>query len=248
LAERVIMTQLAEASDVKDRDIADAFGIHAVSLSRFVSQSREGGAAALMPSRPGPRRPSKLTPQMKARIVKLHEEEGLSSRVIAQRVSNSKRKISYGSVAQVLRESREEFALEALDDSAKTPDTDVTFGKVSPPRTGVEIVSVEERNGVRYYIMRDLRNGNVVKNVTRSSARRLWRYAITAFDKLPSDLLQADVQWQNDLGLLRHQKQGRINRYDLVQRVSNGKYRTFFGVTEDGIHGEWKLLVGNDDD
>ena len=105
LAERVIMTQLAEACELKGRDIAEAFGIHPVSLSRFVGQARHGGAAALLPSKPGPRRPSKLSPQMKARILKLHEE-GLSLRTIAQRVSNSRRKLSYGSVARVLREQR----------------------------------------------------------------------------------------------------------------------------------------------
>ncbi len=33
------------------------------------------------------------------------------------------------------------------------------------PRTGVEVVEVDERDGQRYYTVRDLRNGNVVKNV-----------------------------------------------------------------------------------
>jgi hypothetical protein len=42
----------------------------------------------------------------------------------------------------------------------------------TPPRTGVEVVTVEERDGISYYTMRDLRNGNEVKNVTRVSARR----------------------------------------------------------------------------
>ena len=68
------MTQLAEACELKGRDIAEAFGIHPVSLSRFVGQARHGGAAALLPSKPGPRRPSKLSPQMKARILKLRTE------------------------------------------------------------------------------------------------------------------------------------------------------------------------------
>jgi len=53
------------------------------------------------------------------------------------------------------------------------------------PKTGVEVVSVEERNGRFYYTVRDLRNGNVVKNVTPSSARKLWHYAITRYSKLP---------------------------------------------------------------
>src|SRR5690606_38214153 len=43
---------------------------------------------------------------------------------------------------------------------------------IDAPRTGVEIIATEERKGVKYHVMRDLRNGNVVKNVTRSSARR----------------------------------------------------------------------------
>jgi hypothetical protein len=113
----------------------------------------------------------------------------------------------------------------------------------SAPRTGVEVVSVDERNGSRYYTMRDLRNGNVVKNVTKSSARRLWHYAITAFANLPQDLSQVDIQWQGDLGLICCQKQGKGTRYDLVQRTPDG-LRFYFGVTEDGIHGPWKRLVG----
>ncbi|HSO26784.1 MAG TPA: RNA-binding domain-containing protein, partial [Anaerolineales bacterium] len=68
----------------------------------------------------------------------------------------------------------------------------------APPRTGVEVVDVDQRDGTPYYTMRDLRNGNVVKNVTRSSARRLWHYAITQFAKLPKDLGQASIEWQGN--------------------------------------------------
>ncbi len=71
------------------------------------------------------------------------------------------------------------------------------------PRTGVEVVSVEERSGARYYTMRDLRNGNVVKNVTRTSARRLWHYAITRFARFPADLSQEPISWQGNLGLVK---------------------------------------------
>jgi hypothetical protein len=117
----------------------------------------------------------------------------------------------------------------------------------APPRTGVEVVDVEERNGSRYYTMRDLRNGNVVKNVTRTSARRLWHYAITRFAKLPEDVSKAKVHWQGNLGLLRRYKQGKLYRYDLVQRTPDG-VRYYFGVTEDGIHGPWEQLVGQEDE
>lgn len=115
------------------------------------------------------------------------------------------------------------------------------------PRTGVEVASIESRGDERYYTMRDLRNGNVVKNVTRKSARRLWHYAITAMDSLPSDLNQARIQWQGNYGLLRSQKQGKNWRYDLIERTESG-YRYYFGVTEDGIHGPWKSLVGVEED
>jgi len=113
----------------------------------------------------------------------------------------------------------------------------------SAPRTGVEIVSVEERKGVAYHTVRDLRNGNVVKNVTQKSARRLWHYAITQYHKLPADLSKANIQWQGDLGQLRRQKRGKNVRYDLVQRSPKG-IRYYFGVTDDGIHGAWKQVVG----
>jgi len=115
------------------------------------------------------------------------------------------------------------------------------------PRTGVEVTLAEERGEESYYTMRDLRNGNVVKNVTPKSARRLWHYAITSYAKLPPDLSQAKIAWQGDYGLIRGQKQGKYTRYDLVYRATNG-YRYYFGVTDDGIHGPWKSLVGQEED
>jgi hypothetical protein len=115
------------------------------------------------------------------------------------------------------------------------------------PRTGVEVVKVEERDGISYYTMRDLRNGNEVKNVTRVSARRLWHYAITEFDQLPADLSKVKIQWQGKVGLLGVQRQGKNVRYNLVEHTPKG-YRLYFGVTEDGIHGRWKDLVGSDDE
>jgi hypothetical protein len=117
----------------------------------------------------------------------------------------------------------------------------------TPPRTGVEVVRVEERDGVPYYTMRDLRNGNEVKNVTRASARRLWHYAITQHSQLPVDLSHSRVQWNGDIGLLGTQRQGKIVRYDLIQRTPKG-FRVYFGVTDDGIHGRWKALVGGDEE
>jgi hypothetical protein len=115
---------------------------------------------------------------------------------------------------------------------------------VAPPRTGVEVVTFEERDGVRYYTVRDLRNGNMVKNVTLTSARRLWHYAIVEHAKLPAPETFA---WQGDLALARKRSHRGESSYDLLQRTPNG-IRYYFGVSEDGIHGEWKRLVGAEEE
>lgn len=115
------------------------------------------------------------------------------------------------------------------------------------PRTGVEVVSVEERDGGSFYTVRDLRNGNVVKNVTLKSARRLWHYALTQYARLPSNLDDIEILWQGEFGLFPQGKQGKRPNYDLVQRTPSG-YRYYFGVTDDGIHGHWKKLVGQDEE
>jgi hypothetical protein len=147
-------------------------------------------------------------------------------------------------VQLVLRGSPTTISQPDVEPIAEEKD-DTTEVGLHPPRTGVEIVAVEKRNGVSYYTMRDLRNGNVVKNVTRTSARRLWHYAISQYTALPGELKEAQVSWQGDLGILRVQKRGKGKRYDLVQKSPQG-IRYYFGVTEDGIHGEWKILVGGE--
>ncbi len=118
-------------------------------------------------------------------------------------------------------------------------------GRIEPPRTGVEIVETGERKGTLYHTMRDLRNGNVVKSVTRKSARRLWHYAITQAEEHPVNTSQ--VEWHGDIGLLKRREHSGRARYDLVQR-EDGKLRVYYGVTEDGIHGEWAGLVGLETD
>ena len=112
---------------------------------------------------------------------------------------------------------------------------------VAAPRTGVEIVETVEREGTTYYTLRDLRNNNTVQNVTRKSARRLWRYAITEYETSP---VQADkVSWQGNIGLAKSYRRSRRSCYDFVQRGSGGKLRIYYGVTDDGIHGEWRQFV-----
>jgi hypothetical protein len=118
-------------------------------------------------------------------------------------------------------------------------------GRVEPPRTGVEIIATEERKGTQYHTLRDLRNGNVVKNVTRKSARRLWHYAITQRESKP--VVPEQVQWLGDIGLWQRRKYRNRTMYDLVQR-DNGDLRVYYGVTEAGIHGEWQQVVGEEEE
>lgn len=111
------------------------------------------------------------------------------------------------------------------------------------PRTGVEVLPGSERGGSASYRMRDLRNGNIVSNVTRSSARRLWHYAITRYIELQGSIEQANIQWQGNYGLVESYKQGKSNHFDMILKTETG-YRYYFGVTKDGVHGPWKGLVG----
>ncbi len=132
-----------------------------------------------------------------------------------------------------------------VEEPAPTPEEPARpEAAVEAPRTGVEIIGSEQRKGVMYHMMRDLRNGNVVKNVTRSSARRLWHYAITEHESSPVQPEQ--VQWHGDIGLWKRYKRGGTVRYDLVQRV-NGELRVYYGVTYDGMHGPWQAFAGEDE-
>jgi hypothetical protein len=150
-------------------------------------------------------------------------------------------------VQLVLRRGAGMPAAKAEETAPPPPPPEGEAAEVPAPRTGVEVVRVEERDSVRYYTMRDLRNGNVVKNVTMSSARRLWHYAISQFARLPEDVANAPITWQGDLGILGRRTHAKRERFDLAQRTPDG-IRLYFGVTEDGIHGEWKRLVGAEAD
>jgi hypothetical protein len=111
---------------------------------------------------------------------------------------------------------------------------------IAPPRTGVEIVAAEQRKGVWYYSVRDLRNNRVVQNVTLASARRLWQYAISEREKNPLDF--KNLQWTGDIAIVKTYKRGGKVRYDLAQRKGEALF-VYFGVTEDGIHGAWRQLI-----
>lgn len=123
------------------------------------------------------------------------------------------------------------------------------------PRTGVEIIASSERSGLIYHTVRDLRNRRVVRNVTRQSARRLWRYAILQVeDHLPA---RDEIRWDerdDRFGFWKGYRQPEgMRRYNLVYREPAGgqpeggeRLRIFFGVTEDGIDERWRAALPPD--
>ncbi|MEW5720098.1 MAG: RNA-binding domain-containing protein, partial [Chloroflexota bacterium] len=111
---------------------------------------------------------------------------------------------------------------------------------MSPPRTGVEIVAAEQRKGVWYYSVRDLRNMRVVQNVTLKSARRLWQYAIAEREKSP--LEPGKLTWVGGIAIAKTYKRAGKVRYDLAQRAGDQTF-VYYGVTDDGVHGPWRNLI-----
>ena len=115
-------------------------------------------------------------------------------------------------------------------------------GDQSPvsPRTGVEIVESEDRNGTIYHTVRDLRNDNLIKNVTRTSARKLWHYAITQIEA--GRPVPAEIDWKGNMAIVHQRRRNNYVWYDLAMKDSEGIH-VFFGVTDSGLNEEWMKLV-----
>ncbi|MCA9950757.1 MAG: putative DNA binding domain-containing protein [Anaerolineales bacterium] len=111
---------------------------------------------------------------------------------------------------------------------------------IEPPRTGVEVVSSEKRKGTIYHTLRDLRNGNLITNVSKSSARKLWHYAITQAE---SGLNPEGLRWYNDMAVLNVRQKGDNVWYDLALRDDN-QIHLYYGVTDSGLNDDWLALVG----
>lgn len=163
-------------------------------------------------------------------------------------------------VRLVLRGARQKPSEPALQATAEMPpDADVARGvsfregpaptleeaarvsALEPPKTGAEIVDTEERDGVLYHTIKDLRNGNLMRNVTRFSARHLWHYAITQKEDHP--VKEEEVQWRGNVGLWKTYTRMGTKRYNFVQRDGDGHLHIYHGVTKEGIHGPWRELV-----
>ncbi len=115
-----------------------------------------------------------------------------------------------------------------------------TADKTAPPRTGVEIVASENRGGTIYHTVRDLRNGNLIQNVTKSSARKLWHYAITKAEGGPPSA--GKIDWHDNMAVLGERRNNNYVFYDLAMRDDDGVHY-YYGVTDSGLNDEWMNLV-----
>lgn len=109
-----------------------------------------------------------------------------------------------------------------------------------PPTTGVEIIKSEKRKGVIYHTVHDLRNGSLIKNVTRKSARKLWHYAITQVEDNPPQ--ERKIKWQGNIALLHKRKKGDNTWYDLAIREGSAVHY-YFGVSDSGLNDDWLALI-----
>jgi len=111
---------------------------------------------------------------------------------------------------------------------------------IEPPRTGVEVVESNKRKGTYYHTVRDLRNGNLIKNVTRKSARKLWHYAITQVESgVPAE---KEIKWQGDIALLDERSKDEHTWYDLALRDGR-EIHYYYGVTDSGLNEKWLPLI-----
>ncbi len=136
---------------------------------------------------------------------------------------------------------KESAMVELATSSEQEAGRSIENSESAAPKTGVEIVLTEVRQGTTYYSLRDLRNGNIVHNVTKKSARKLWQYALTEYETNVVDVNK--VEWQGDIGLWKKYTRGGQTRYDLVQREADNTLRVYYGVTDAGLHGSWQKLL-----
>lgn len=111
------------------------------------------------------------------------------------------------------------------------------------PRSGVEIVDQQQRGGVWFYEVRDLRT---TAGVTRDKAQGLWAYAISRHEDLREKRidLYSQVRWRGRLGVWRAYRQGNRIKYDLVHRDINGVIdHVFYGVSDWGMGDEWSSFL-----
>ncbi len=127
----------------------------------------------------------------------------------------------------------------------RIPETPVEPVPAGAPRTGVQVLSMEERSGAIYFTVRDLRNNLIVRNVTMKSARDLWHYAISQYADQPGG--PDDIDWKGNRCVLAGGVRASKMRYDLAMRDEKGSTYVFYGVMQEGLDEGWKSLIAQYD-
>ncbi|MCA9872031.1 MAG: putative DNA binding domain-containing protein [Anaerolineales bacterium] len=164
-------------------------------------------------------------------------------RLVAQGLQQGLIEVSAASPLPDILPEIEATAVFKPEKSPTAPAKTAVAPQIEPPRTGVEIVNSEKRKGVLYHTVRDLRNGNLIQNVTKSSARKLWHYAIAQTEAGQPHLDK--LKWQGNIAIADTRKQGDKVWYDLVMR-DHDDVHVYYGVTDSGLNDEWLALVEQD--
>lgn len=138
-----------------------------------------------------------------------------------------------GEIVQLARRALAQGATSPLDNGQE----------LELPRSGVEIVDAQRRNGEWVYEIRDLRT---TPGVVRDRAQGLWQYAISRHEDVREGRLDlySQVRWLGRLGVLRVYQQGGRTKFDLVHRDANGVIdHVFYGVSEWGLGEAWRELI-----
>jgi transposase len=128
---RQTMVGLAEGGAFKVGTIAGAFGVSRQYLSVLRTRYREEGSHALDGGRRGPKGPSKVTPRLSGQMRDLRKQ-GFSLRRIAEKVSRSKRKVSYDTVRRVLAGEPEQPPLPEVGESLAGKEESIESAPIEP--------------------------------------------------------------------------------------------------------------------
>jgi transposase-like protein len=132
---RLAAVQLVTTKIASVAEVASAFGVNEATLWRWKRAFGTGGVLGLVTERPGPRRPSKLTTSLAARIVKL-DATGLRLQQIAAAagVSTATVRVALGRVTPRNQTPVEpDVAVNEPDDDAEDAELDAELVVLAPP-------------------------------------------------------------------------------------------------------------------
>ena len=115
---RLAAVQLVTTKIASAREVASGFGVSETTLWRWVGAFANSGVAALVPEQSGPKRPSKLTAQLRAQIVAAAAAGSTLSKIAAQTgVSTATVRVALGRVGSRPQQAAQPLAVSPLDDN-----------------------------------------------------------------------------------------------------------------------------------